>query len=80
MSTVVPNSEPRMATKPPTPSSRVAQAVRLEEVGVGTARAWLAMQTAYNLAAQRAEGAPKVRKLDLGATRPSGSTQSVGSS
>jgi antitoxin HigA-1 len=39
-------------------------AVRLEEAGVGTARAWLAMQTAYDLAAQRAEGVPKVRKLE----------------
>lgn len=38
-------------------------AVRLEEAGVGTARAWLAMQTVYDLAAQRAEGVPKVRKL-----------------
>ena len=28
-------------------------AVRLEEAGVGTARAWLAMQTAYDLAAAR---------------------------
>jgi len=39
-------------------------AVRLEEAGVGTARAWLTMQTAYDLAAQRAAGVPKVRKLD----------------
>ena len=39
-------------------------AVRLEEAGVGTARAWLAMQTAYDLAAQRAKGVPKVRKLE----------------
>lgn len=38
-------------------------AVRLEEAGVGTARGWLAMQTAYDLAAQRAAGVPKVRKL-----------------
>jgi addiction module HigA family antidote len=39
-------------------------AVRLEEAGVGTARAWLAMQTAYDLAAERAAGVPKVRRLD----------------
>lgn len=39
-------------------------AVRLEEAGVGTARAWLAMQTAFDLAAQRAAGVPKVRKLE----------------
>ena len=39
-------------------------AVRLEEAGVGTARAWLAMQTSFDLAAQRAEGVPKVRKLE----------------
>lgn len=38
-------------------------AVRLEEAGVGTARAWLAMQSAYDLAAERAVGAPKVRRL-----------------
>jgi antitoxin HigA-1 len=39
-------------------------AVRLEEAGVGTARAWLAMQSAHDLAAERAIGVPKVRKLD----------------
>ena len=39
-------------------------AVRLEEAGVGTARAWLAMQIAYDLAAERAVGVPKVRRLD----------------
>ncbi len=38
-------------------------AVRLEEAGVGTARAWLAMQTAYDLAAERATGSHKVRPL-----------------
>jgi antitoxin HigA-1 len=38
-------------------------AVRLEEAGVGTARAWLAMQSAHDLAAERATGVPKVRKL-----------------
>jgi addiction module HigA family antidote len=38
-------------------------AVRLEEAGVGTARGWLAMQTAYDLAVQRAAGVPKVRRL-----------------
>jgi len=39
-------------------------AVRLEEAGVGTARAWLAMQSAHDLAAERAAGLPTVRKLD----------------
>lgn len=39
-------------------------AVRLEEAGAGTARAWLAMQSAYDLAAERAAGVPKVRRLD----------------
>jgi antitoxin HigA-1 len=38
-------------------------AVRLESAGVGTARAWLAMQSAYDLARERAAGKPKVRKL-----------------
>jgi len=38
-------------------------AVRLEEAGVGTARAWLASQSAHDLAAERASGAPKVRRL-----------------
>lgn len=36
-------------------------AVRLEEAGVGTARAWLAMQSAHDLAAERAAGTPKVQ-------------------
>lgn len=39
-------------------------AVRLEEAGVGTARAWLAMQTAHDLATERAAGTPAVRRLD----------------
>ncbi len=39
-------------------------AVRLEEAGVGSARAWLAMQSAHDLAAERAAGTPKVRRLD----------------
>lgn len=39
-------------------------AVRLEEAGVGTARGWLAMQSAYDLAAERAIGVPKVQRLD----------------
>jgi hypothetical protein len=39
-------------------------AVRLEEAGVCTARAWLAMQSAHDLAVERAAGVPKVRKLD----------------
>lgn len=38
-------------------------AVRLEEAGVGTARAWLAMQTSYDLARERAAGVPTVRPL-----------------
>jgi len=39
-------------------------AVRLEAAGVGTARAWLAMQTARDLFEERAGGIPKVRRLD----------------
>lgn len=39
-------------------------ALRLEAAGVGTARAWLALQTARDLADERAAGTPKVRKLD----------------
>ena len=39
-------------------------AVRLEEAGVGTARAWLALQIAYDLAMERAASRPKVRRLD----------------
>jgi addiction module HigA family antidote len=39
-------------------------AVRLEAAGVGTARAWLAMQTACDLADERAAGIPKVRKIN----------------
>lgn len=38
-------------------------AVRLEEAGVGTARAWLALQSAHDLAAERAAGSPQVRRL-----------------
>lgn len=38
-------------------------AVRLQEAGVGSARAWLAMQAAYDLATERASGTPKVRRL-----------------
>ena len=38
-------------------------AVRLEEAGVGTARSWLAMQAAHDLAAERAAGVPKVQPL-----------------
>lgn len=40
-------------------------AVRLEQAGVSTARAWLAMQNAYDLAMVRAEGVPSVRRLDV---------------
>jgi addiction module HigA family antidote len=39
-------------------------AVRLEQAGAQTAHAWLAMLTAYDLSAQRAEGVPKVRRLE----------------
>ena len=38
-------------------------AVRLEAAGVGTARSWLAMQLAHDLAAERASGEPKVRRF-----------------
>lgn len=38
-------------------------AVRLEEAGVSTARAWLALQNAHDLAKERQAGTPKVRKL-----------------
>jgi len=36
---------------------------RLQEAAVGTARAWLAMQSAHDLAAERAAGLPAVRKV-----------------
>lgn len=39
-------------------------AIRLEAAGAGTARAWLAMQTAHDLAQERAAGRPEVRRLD----------------
>lgn len=39
-------------------------AVRLEAAGVGTARGWLAMQTAYDLAAEISQGLPDVTRLD----------------
>ena len=38
-------------------------AVRLEEAGVGTAKAWLELQSAYDLAQERAAGRPKVVRL-----------------
>ncbi len=38
-------------------------AVRLERAGVGTARAWLAMQSNYDLARELAAGEPEVRPL-----------------
>lgn len=38
-------------------------AVRLERAGVGTARAWLAMQSSYDLAIELAEGGHEVRPL-----------------
>jgi antitoxin HigA-1 len=39
-------------------------AVRLEEASVGTARAWLALQSAHDLAAERVVGRPKASRLD----------------
>lgn len=39
-------------------------ALRLEVAGVGTARAWLAMQSAHDLAAERPAGRPVVQSLD----------------
>lgn len=41
-----------------------ALAVRLEAANVSTARMWLAMQTAYDLARERASGSPTVRPLN----------------
>lgn len=38
-------------------------ALRLESAGISTARAWLAMQTAWDLAKERSAGLPKVRRL-----------------
>jgi len=38
-------------------------AIRLERAGVSTARAWLAMQTNYNLAQARKRPQPVVRRL-----------------
>jgi addiction module HigA family antidote len=38
-------------------------ALRLEPAGISTARAWLAMQTAWGLTQERAAGIPKVRRL-----------------
>ncbi len=40
-----------------------ALALRLEAANVGTARMWLAMQSAYDLARERAAGTPVVRRL-----------------
>lgn len=40
-------------------------ALRLELAGVSTARAWLAMQTAYDLAKVRDSEAPRVIRLDV---------------
>lgn len=42
-----------------------ALAVRLELAGVSTARAWLAMQAAYDLAKTRDSGIPRVTRLDV---------------
>lgn len=39
-------------------------AIRLEAAGVGTARAWLAMQTAYDLATETRNGIPTVARLE----------------
>ena len=44
-------------------------ALRLECAGVGTARAWLAMQAACDLAEERAAGRPRVRRLGPSMTR-----------
>lgn len=38
-------------------------AVRLEAAGVGTARSWLAMQSAHDLAAETSQGVPAVDRL-----------------
>ncbi len=38
--------------------------LRLEQAGVGTARAWLALQSAYDLAQERSAGIPVVTRLD----------------
>lgn len=38
-------------------------AVRLERAGVSTARAWLALQSNYDLARERGAGYPQVRSL-----------------
>jgi hypothetical protein len=43
---------------------RSALAAGVEHVWVGTARGWLAMKTAHDLASERAAGLPKVRRLD----------------
>ena len=45
-------------------------AVRLESAGVGAARGWLAMQTAHDLAGERAAGLSKVRELGTVAEDP----------
>ncbi len=39
-------------------------ALRLEVAGIGTARAWLAMQSAHDLAVERSAGLPVVQRLD----------------
>src|SRR5690625_1590727 len=39
-------------------------AIRLEQAGVGTARAWLTMQTNHDLAKARKRSQPKVTLLD----------------
>ncbi|WP_255556454.1 HigA family addiction module antitoxin [Tessaracoccus palaemonis] len=38
-------------------------AIRLEQAGVSTARAWLAIQSAHDLAVERAAGLPTVTRL-----------------
>ena len=49
-------------------STRVSPnlALRLEMAGVGTAQAWLAMQSAHDLAAERSASRPVVQQLDAG--------------
>lgn len=41
-------------------------ALRLEVAGFSSARTWLAMQSAHDLAAARQAGIPKLRALDVG--------------
>jgi addiction module HigA family antidote len=40
-------------------------ALRLEAAGLSSARAWIAMQSAHDLAVERKAGVPKLRPLDV---------------